>query len=87
MKTAVNGTSSSVATDIKQPVEELKTKKARKKTPLTKARRAMLILLDEDLPSRREIRSQQQKMEDCQEEAMNVMEEQLMDKYLTLGDQ
>ena len=46
----------------------------------------MLILLDEDLPSRREIRHQQQKVEDCQEEAMGVMEA-LMDKYLTEGDQ
>ena len=46
----------------------------------------MLILLDEDLPSRREIRRQQQKVEDCQEEAMGVMEA-LMDKYLTEGDQ
>ena len=46
----------------------------------------MLILLDEDLPSRREIRHQQQKLEDCQEEAMGVMEA-LMDKYLTEGYQ
>ena len=46
----------------------------------------MLILLDEDLPSRREIRHQQQKVEDCQEEAMGVMKA-LMDKYLTEGDQ
>ena len=46
----------------------------------------MLILLDEDLPSRREIRCQQQKVEDCQEEAMGVMEA-LIDKYLAEGDQ
>ena len=46
----------------------------------------MLILLDEGLPSRREIRRQQQKVEDCQEEAMGVMEA-LMDKYLAEGDQ
>ena len=46
----------------------------------------MLIILDEDLPSRREIRRQQQKVEDCQEEAMGVMEA-LMDKYLAEGDQ
>ena len=47
---------------------------------------AMLIFLDEDPPSRREIRSQQQKVEDCQEEAMSVMEA-LMDKYQAEGDQ
>ena len=46
----------------------------------------MLILLDEDLPSRREIRSQQQKVEDCQEKAMSVMET-LIDMYTALGDQ
>ena len=46
----------------------------------------MLILLDEDLPSRREIRSQQQKVENCQEEAMRVMEA-LMVIYTTVGDQ
>ena len=86
MKTAVNGTSSNVATDIKQQVEELKRHKARKKSAFTKARGVMLILFYEDLPSKREIRSQQQKVEDCQEEALNVMEE-LIDKCLTLGDQ
>ena len=86
MKTAVNGASNNTTTDIRQQVEELKRQKARRKSAFTKARRAMLILLDEDLPSRREIRSQQQKVEDCQEEAMSVMEA-LMDKYLAEGDQ
>ena len=61
MKTAVNGSNNNAATDIRQQVEELKRQKARRKSAFTKARRAMLILLDEDLPSRREIRSQQQK--------------------------
>ena len=46
----------------------------------------MLILLDEDLPSRREIRSRQQKVENCQEEAMSVMEA-LMVIYTAVGDQ
>ena len=46
----------------------------------------MLILLDEDLPSRSEIRSQQQKVEDCQEKAMSVMET-LIDMYTAVGDQ
>ena len=86
MKTTVNGANNSAATDIRQQIEELKRQKARKKSAFTKTRRAMLILLDEDLPSRREIRSQQQKVEDCQEEAMSVMET-LMDKYLAVGDQ
>ena len=86
MKTAVNDTSSNVATNIKQQIEELKRQKARKKSTFTKARRAMLILLDEDLPSRSEIRSQQQKVEDCQEKAMSVMET-LIDMYAAVGDQ
>ena len=86
MKTAVNGANNNAATDIRQQDEELKRQKARRKSAFTKARRAMLILLDEDLPSRREIRSQQQKVENCQEEAMSVMEA-LMDKYLEEGDQ
>ena len=86
MKTAVSDTSSNVATNIKQQIEELKRQKARKKSAFTKARRAMLILLDEDLPSRREIRSQQQKVEDCQEKAMSVMET-LIDMYTAVGDQ
>ena len=86
MKTAVSDTSSNVATNIKQQIEELKRQKARKKSAFTKARRAMLILLDEDLPSRSEIRSQQQKVEDCQEKAMSVMET-LIDMYTAIGDQ
>ena len=86
MKAAVNSTSNNVTTDARQQIEDLKRQKVRKKSAFTKARRAMLILLDEDLPSRREIRHQQQKVEDCQEEAMGVMEA-LMGKYLTEGDQ
>ena len=86
MKAAVNSTSNNVTTDARQQIEDLKRQKVRKKSAFTKARRAMLILLDEDLPSRREIRHQQQKVEDCQEEAMGVMEA-LMDKYLAEGDQ
>ena len=86
MKTAINDTSSYVATNIKQQIEELKRQKARKKSSFTKARRAMLILLHEDLPSRREIRSQQQKVEDCEEKAMSVMET-LIDMYTAIGDQ
>ena len=83
MKTAVNVASNNTTTDIRQQVEELKRQKTRK-SAFTKARKAMLILLEEDLPSRREI-SQQQKVEDCQEEVMIVMEA-LMDKYLAEGD-
>ena len=86
METTVNDTSSNVATNIRQQIEELKRQKARKKSGFTKAQRAMLILLDEDLPSKREIRSQQQKVEDYQEEAMSVMEA-LMDMYTAVGDQ
>ena len=43
-------------------------------------------MLDEDLLSRREIRSQQQKVEDFQEEAISVMEA-LMEMYTAVGDQ
>ena len=59
MKTGVNDTSSNVATNIRQQIEELKRQKARKQSAFNKARITMLILLDEDLPSRREIRGQQ----------------------------
>ena len=86
MKTTVNDTSTNVAANIRQQIEELKRQKARKKSGFTKARRAMLILLDEDLPSKREIRSQQQKVEVYQEEAMSVIEA-LMDMYTAVGDQ
>ena len=86
MKTPVKSANNKAATDIRQQIEELKRQKARKKSAFTKARRAMLILLDEDLPSRREIRSQQKNVEDCQEEAMNIMEA-LMDRYQAEGDQ
>ena len=85
MKTAVNDTSSNVATNIKQQIEKLKTKKARKRSAFTKARRAMLILLDEDLPSRREIRSQQKKVEDYQDKSISVMET-LIETYTAVGD-
>ena len=86
IKTTVNDTRSSVATNIKQQIQELKRQKARKKSAFTKARRAMLMLLDEDLPSRRQVKSQQQKVEDCQEKTMSVMEA-LMDMYTAVGDQ
>ena len=86
MKAAVNSTSNNVTTDARQQIEDLKRQEVRKKSAFTKARRAMPILLDEDLPSRRAIRRQQQKVEDCQEEAMGVMEA-LMDKYLAEGDE
>ena len=86
MTAAVNATSSNVTTNIRQQVEELKRQKARKKSTFTKAKRAMLILLDEDLPSGREIRSQQPKVENCQEEAMGVMEA-LMDMYTAVEEQ
>ena len=86
MKTTVNDKSSNVATNIKQQIEKLKRQKARKKSAFTKAKRAMLILLDEDLPSRNKIRSQQQKVKDCQEKAMSVMET-LIDMYTAVGDQ
>ena len=86
MTAAVNDTSSNVTTNIRQQVEELKRQKARKKSTFTKAKRAMLILLDEDLPSGREIRSQRPKVENCQEEAMGVMEA-LMDMYTAVEEQ
>ena len=86
MTAAVNATSSNVTTNIRQQVEELKRQKARKKSTFTKAKRAMLILLDEDLPSGREIRSQQPKVENCQEEAMGVMEA-LIDMYTAVEEQ
>ena len=56
MNTAAYDLSSNVATNIRQQIE-LNRQKARKKSTLTKARRTMLILLGEDLQSRREIRS------------------------------
>ena len=84
MKTVANDARSKV--NIWQQIEELKKQKARKKSAFSKARRAMLIFLDEDLPSRRGIRSKQQKLEDCQEKAMSVMEP-LIDMYTEIGDQ
>ena len=86
MKAAVIDTGSNAVTNIKQQIEELKKQKAREKSAFTKARRVMLILLDEDLPCRREIRSQQQKVENCQEKAMSVMKT-LMGMYTAVGDQ
>ena len=86
MKTVANDTRSKVNINVWQQTEELKKQKARKKSAFSKARRAMLIFLDEDLPSRRGIRSKQQKVEDCQEKAMSVME-LLMGMYTEVGDQ
>ena len=45
MKTAVNGSSSNVATNIRQQIEELKRQKARKKSEFIEARRSMLYCL------------------------------------------
>ena len=64
MKTAVNDTSSNVTRNTRQQIEELKRQKTKMKLQFTKTGKARLILLDEDLPSRIEIRSQQQKVED-----------------------
>ena len=64
MKTAVNDTSSNVTRNTRQQTEELKRQKTKMKLQFTKTGKARLILLDEDLPSRIEIRSQQQKVED-----------------------
>ena len=64
MKTAVNDTSSNVTRNTRQQIEELKREKTKMKLQFTKTGKARLILLDEDLPSRIEIRSQQQKVED-----------------------
>ena len=44
------------------------------------------MLLDEDLPSRREIKSQQQKVEIAKKKTMSVMEA-LIDMYTAVGDQ
>ena len=49
MKTAVSDTSNNVATNIRQETEELKRQKAKKKSAFNKARRTMLILLDESV--------------------------------------
>ena len=86
MKTAVNDTSDYVTRNIMQQIEELKRQKTRNKYAFTKARRAMLVFFDKDLPSRREKRSRQQKVEDCQEKALSIMEA-LMDMYTAVGDQ
>ena len=86
MNVAVNDTNRNLATNIRQQIEELKRQKAKKKSAFIKARWAMLILLNEDLQCRREIRSQQQKVEDCQEDAMSIIEA-LMDMYTAVGDQ
>ena len=58
MKTAVNDTSSNVTRNTRQQIEELKRQKTKMKLQFTKTGKARLILLDEDLPSRIEIRSQ-----------------------------
>ena len=62
MKTADNDISSNVATSIRQQIDELKRQKATKKSAFPKARRAMPVLIDEDLTSRRWIRSQEQEV-------------------------
>ena len=58
IKTAVNGTNSNITINTRQQIADLKRRKAKKKSAFTKSKRAMLIFLDEDLPSRREIKSE-----------------------------
>ena len=86
MKAVANDTRSKININIWQQIEELKKQTARKKSAFSKARRGMLIFLDEDLQSRRGIRNKQQKVEDCQEKAMSVLEP-LMGMYTEVGDQ
>ena len=86
MKTEGNDTNSNETTNIRQKMDELKRQKARKKSAFTKSRRAMLILFDEDLPSRGEVRSQQPIVKDCHKEAISAMEP-LTAMFTAAGDQ
>ena len=55
----------------------LKREKATKKTQLTKFKHRMLQLLDEDLPSRRDVRKHQAKLEQYHESVMVLMDKML----------
>ena len=54
-------------------LSKLKRMKAVKKSQLTKFKHKMLRLLDEDLPSRREVRRHQEQLEQYHEEVMSVI--------------
>ena len=65
-------------------ITELKSKKCRYKTSFTKTKNILLKFLEDDLPSRRKVRQLQVNLDNCQEEAVNIISE-LAKKYKEIG--
>ncbi|XP_061190177.1 uncharacterized protein LOC133198039 [Saccostrea echinata] len=61
------------ASEGKPDLDDIKREKAKAKSQLTRAKHHLLNLLDQDLPSRRELRTARQKLIDLQEPVMNLL--------------
>ena len=60
--------------DLEESLESLKQEKAKAKSAFTRARKQLLVLVDEmDLPSRRQVRDGQAKLDSTQERALKIM--------------
>ena len=70
---------------IEQRIITLKQGKSKAKSSFTRSRHQLLYIMEEDLPSRREVRKALEKMISAQEIALAVMSN-LSDEYATKGD-
>ena len=60
--------------DLEESLESLKQEKAKAKSAFTRARKQLLELVEEmDLPSRRQVRDGQAKLDNTQEKALKIM--------------
>ena len=59
--------------EIEDHIEELKQEKAKAKSAFTRSRHKLLQLLEDDLPSRRAVRSAQEILNKNQEMAMELL--------------
>ena len=60
--------------DLEESLESLKQEKAKAKSAFTRARKQLLELVEEmDLPSRRQVRDGQAKLDSTQERALKIM--------------
>jgi len=66
-------------------IEKLKQSKSRSKAGFTRARHSLLQLLDEDLPSRKQLREARHDLSSLLDKAMDIMSS-LSDKYEEKND-
>ena len=66
-------------------LDGLKRKKTQAKAACTRTRRKLMVLMDSDLPSRRQIREALQQIDDAQQVALEIMVK-IADEYKSWND-